>query len=160
VTTRSTSPLVDDELPARLVLLALERRGEARLQVLHELLHVRLQRRPLSGRQAQHLRLIGLVEVEDVAPVRRRLLVRCFLFQQASHERRLVRFRRAEGEYIVSLSGHADAHAQGLSRAVLTEHEVDLVGRPVRQPSGVAGPVQGVRCQTVVCIRFGHLGCV
>ena len=118
-------------LGSGLVLLALESRGNGRAQLADELLHVGAEPAAPAGRQLERARLVGLLEVVDVAPVGRRRHSGRRLLDVAPDERVLAGAGRAVGEDVVAMAPDADAEPDRLQRTLLAE--------AVRGRAGLAG---------------------
>ncbi len=76
------------------VLVAIERRGNARAQLLHKLLHIALERAAAAQWQAQRAWFVRLFEVVDVTPVRGVFLPSRARFEEMTQHTMLAGARR------------------------------------------------------------------
>ena len=137
--------LLLDGMLAGEIVLAFERRGDGRAQVLDQALHVAAQRDPATGRQAQRARLVRLGEIVDVAPVGRGRLARGLLLDIAPDQRHLAGARGPEGEQVVSVPPDPDAEADRFHCAVLADRIVErleVVGGGEVEPVRIAGSAE------------------
>ena len=95
------------------VFLALKRFGEGRLHVLDEFVHSFLEQNPLAGRQAQSLRVILALEVDDITPIRRHRLFPGNLIEILKHQRTFAGPGSAHRKNVVAgvLDVRAKAHS-------------------------------------------------
>ena len=113
--------LVLDDPAAGAVFVARKGRAERAAQVVDQSLHRRLQFHALAGGQADGVRLLGFLEVIDVAPVGRyRGLLRLGI-DIGAHDPVAANPGGPEREQIVSGLGHAEAELDRLHGAVLAD---------------------------------------
>ena len=136
--------LLVDDLAPRPVIVALEGRRQGRAQFPDQPLHRLAQARRTARRQLQAARLLRLVEVVDVAPVRRRRLARRPAPQEIVDQGMLAGAAGAQGIDVVALAAHGDGELDGLDRAVLADQPRRSPrprprGRPAVPPGRSAG---------------------
>ncbi len=140
------------------VLLALESARDGGLDHLDQLRHVVAERRAAPGRQQDHVGLVRLLEVVDVADVgRRRHLGRAAL-EELAHGGILAGARWARRKQVVALALDADAEADRVHGAALAddvERVLELVGGAEAERRDIAAMVKLVRVQ---CLGGGHGG--
>ncbi len=136
-----------DELAARLVVVALEDRGDRRAQLVDEAAHVLVERLGAARRQPQRARPARVREVVDVDPVVGRALLRGAPLQERPHEAVLAHARRAERVEVVPVAADPDREAHCLLRALLADDAgnlLELGGCLERQRRRVAAAVERV----------------
>src|SRR5690606_30599837 len=142
--------LLVDLRDAVAVVLALERGGNGFTQLVDETFHVAPQRRPLARRELQRQRLALVVEVVDVAPVRRIADRRRVALQEFLDGGVPVTAGRAEDEDVEAVLTDMHAEVERLERAVLADRDVEVLelgGRRGRQRRRVAASIQRVRLE-------------
>src|SRR5690606_32257886 len=119
--------LLVDLRDAVAVVLALERGGNGFTQLVDETFHVAPQRRPLARRELQRQRLALVVEVVDVAPVRRIADRRRVALQEFLDGGVPVTAGRAEDEDVEAVLTDMHAEVERLERAVLADRDVEVL---------------------------------
>ena len=115
-----------------LVVLALEGRRNGGAELPDKLLHVASQPAAPAGRESQRPRLVGFLEVVDVAPVGRSRHGGRRLLDLPPGERVLAGARRAVNEDVVPVAPDADAEPDRVESALLAEvvrYLIRLAGR-------------------------------
>jgi len=128
-------------LAACAVLLALENCRDGGAQIGRQLFHVILELDPGAGRELHHTRLVLLLEVVDVTPVRWWRLARGLVVQKLAHYRAFAGAGLTEHEQVVAVAANANAEFQRRHGARLAENLLQVVefgGGCERELSGVA----------------------
>ena len=97
------------------------------MQVLDKLFHVPFQFHATPGRHAQHARLMGLLKVVDVAPVRREWFGPCLLGGITLYQCMLASAGRAQCEYVIALVADADAEPDCIDSAWLSDDFIQVL---------------------------------
>ena len=105
---------------AVLVILGNQQRGDARGQILDQRGHCGAQLRPLTGRQADRQRAVGIAEVLHIDPVLRQGAAHGLFLQDAQHGRMAAAALGAMDKEVEAPVPHAGRKADRLNRAVLT----------------------------------------
>ena len=151
-----------DFLTPGAVFLALERRRDGATQILEQPLHVAPQFDAHAGRQLERARLVRLLEVVDVTPVERRGFVRGALLDVAARDDVTAGAGRPEHEQVVAAAADADAEADRLGGARLSEHlgQVWEFRRGLeRKLLGVEAPAKRIRIESLhACHRSPFAG--
>ena len=123
----AVAELLVDQLAAVAVVLRFENGRQRRVQVFDQLLHVAAEAAAQAAGEGQGDRAVRVVEIVDIAPVRRLLLMGSLFLDDLGDEAMLARAGRSQHEQVVAAGLHADAEAHGLEGAVLPQH-VDVGG--------------------------------
>ncbi len=141
-------PLLDfrlDLLQPIAVLLHLQGGRNRGVQVLEQNPQILNQLGAAPGGQPQSARLVGIVEIVDVAPVVRRRLVRRLLLQKTLHDRPLAHPGRSQHVQVIAFAADRDAKANRIQGAGLP-HELTEIFQLLRrleiEAAGIASPTQ------------------
>ncbi len=117
-------------LEPALVFLALEDGRDRRAQLIAKLVEVRGEAPALTGRQCQQARLVGIVEVVEIAAIGGDGLGLRARFEKPARDGVLADAVGPEHEQVVALGAHAGAEVQRLDRPILAQEfrEIGQVG--------------------------------
>ena len=116
-------------------------------------LHFFLERIGSAARQGQQARPVRVLEIVDVAAIRRKLALRVHLLDHAHDHAAAARPGKPANEQVVSRGGHLHAHPQRPQRAVLphvSRSGFNFRGGLEGNSRGIAAPAQLFRRQALI----------